>query len=70
MNAYKVAYITGEASNVAYSLEQTISDINNRNGEIKEIVQSQSTNSVGKTIVTITIIYSMPFGSRGMGMGF
>lgn len=66
MSTYKVAYITGEANNVAYSLEQTIRDINNRNGEIKEIVQSQSTNSVGKTIVTITIIYSM---QETFGMG-
>ena len=56
MKGYKVAYINGEASNVAYSLEQTIKDINSRNGEIKQIVQSQSTNSLGKTIVTITII--------------
>jgi hypothetical protein len=68
MRGYKVAYISGEASNVAYSLEQTISDINSRNGEIKKIVQSQSTNSLGKTIVTITIIYSMPFGNIGMGL--
>jgi hypothetical protein len=63
MDKYKVAYISGENNNVAFSLEQTIQGINNRNGEIKEIVQSQSTNPNGKTIVTITIIYSMPFGS-------
>lgn len=63
MNTYKVAYISGESNNVAYSLEQTIQDINRKNGEIKEIVQSQSTNPIGKTIVTITIIYSIPFGN-------
>lgn len=68
MKGYKVAYINGDASNVAYSLEQTIRDINSRNGEIKQIVQSQSTNALGKTIVTITIIYSMPFGNIGMGL--
>ncbi len=61
MRKYKVAYISGENSNIAYSLEETIRNINNNNGEIKEIVQSQSTNAVGKTIVTITIIYSISF---------
>ncbi|MDN3673471.1 hypothetical protein QWY99_10440 [Flavobacterium branchiarum] len=61
MNKYKVAYISGESSKVSFSLEQTIENINNRNGEIKEIVQSQSMSSTGTTIVTITIIYSIRY---------
>lgn len=58
MNRYKVAYITGESNNIAYTLEETIRSINNRQGQIQQIVQSQSLNVAGKTIVTITIIYT------------
>lgn len=63
MNRYTVAYISGDSSSIAYVLKETIENINDKNGEIKEIVQSQSTSQGGKTIVTITIIYSIPFPS-------
>jgi hypothetical protein len=61
MNKYKVAYITGDSNNISFTLESTIQNINSRQGEIKEIVQSQSTHPGGTTIVTITIIYTIMF---------
>lgn len=56
---YKVAYITGNNSQISYSLKSAIDEINLKRGVIKEIVQSQSTSPQGYTIVTITIIYQI-----------
>ena len=55
---YKVAYVTGYSNDIGLSLRQTISSINQANGKIVHIVQSQSNHQSGYTIVTITIIYT------------
>lgn len=54
---YKVAYVSGNNVDIASSLRQTIEGINQANGQIVQIVQSQSSHQSGHTIVTITIIY-------------
>jgi len=63
---YKVAYVTGSNNHIASILRQTIDDINSKNGEIVEVVQSQSSPDSSIVIVTITIIYRI---NRGIGMG-
>lgn len=55
---YKVACVSGNINDIAQILRQTINDINLNNGSIREIVQSQSSNIYGQTIVTVTIIYT------------
>lgn len=54
---YKVAYVSGNSQDIGRVLRQSINDINRANGEIVEVVQSQSTHSTGFVIVTVTIIY-------------
>ena len=56
---YKVAYVSGSNQDIAYLLRQTINDINLIRGRITQIVQSQSTQPSGQTIVTVTIIYEI-----------
>lgn len=55
---YKVAYVSGNNHDISLSLRQTIESINQANGKIVNIVQSQSNHQSGYTIVTITIIYT------------
>lgn len=55
---YKVAYVSGNNHDIALSLRQTIDSINQANGKIVHIIQSQSNHQSGYTIVTITIIYT------------
>ena len=47
MNKYKVAYISGDSKNINYTLQNTIEEINRKQGVITQIVQSQSTNPQG-----------------------
>jgi len=54
---YKVAFLSGNNQTIYSALQQTIEEINNNNGEIVQIVQSQSSGGSGWTVVTITIIY-------------
>lgn len=58
---YKVAYVSGNSQDIGRTLRQTIDDINVSNGQIVEVVQSQSTHTTGFVIVTITIIYKIGF---------
>jgi hypothetical protein len=55
---YKVAYVSGNTFDISSTLRQTIEGINQVNGEIVQIVQSQSSHQSGHTIITITIIYT------------
>ena len=57
---YKTAIISGDISNIGPILNRTIENINFMGGIINNIVQSQSTSAGGYTIVTITILYSIP----------
>lgn len=54
---YKVAFLSGSSPAISSAIQNTIMEINEKGGEIKQIVQSQSTGQSGMTIVTITIIY-------------
>ena len=55
---YKISYVSGDNFSIGKALNQTIDEINRLDGTIKHIVQSQSTNANGLTIVTVTIIYT------------
>ena len=56
---YKTAYVSGDNSNILPVLRDTIEGINKMKGKIIQMVQSQSTNAGGWTIVTITILYTV-----------
>ncbi len=56
---YKLAYVSGNSFDLSSILKRTIEDINVVGGKIVQIVQSQSSNPGGFTIVTITIIYTI-----------
>jgi hypothetical protein len=55
---YKLAYVSGNNQDISSTLRQTINSINDSNGTIVQMVQSQSTSPGGYTIVTVTIIYT------------
>lgn len=56
---YKFAYVSGDVFSISSSLKQTIEDINKQGGTIVHILQTQSSNTYGNTILTVTIIYTV-----------
>lgn len=62
---YKVAYISGSNSDISKHLQAMIESINREGGTVEQLVQSQSSIPNGPTIVTVTILYKVPFGTWG-----